>query len=160
MYCNFLEHGTEYAKQAVKEDDAGNFGKAFQLYMNALEYFHVQLKHDKNPQIKNTIRQKAMAYLRRAEELRTILDNGGNAPPLNVEPAVVEKPHTQVKPKDGEEKGKEDPERAKLRAGLDSVIIREKPNVKWSDVAGLEIAKQALQEAVVLPVKFPQFFTG
>ncbi|KAK7820434.1 protein suppressor of k(+) transport growth defect 1 [Quercus suber] len=36
----------------------------------------------------------------------------------------------------------------------------EKPNVKWSDVAELESAKQALQEAVILPVKFPQFFTG
>uniref|UniRef100_A0A7N2LI65 Uncharacterized protein n=1 Tax=Quercus lobata TaxID=97700 RepID=A0A7N2LI65_QUELO len=55
-----------------------------------------------------------------------------------------------------EEWGKdaEDPEQAKLRAGLDSVIIREKPNVKWSDMAGLESAKQALQEAVILPVKF------
>ena len=47
-----------------------------------------------------------------------------------------------------------------LRSGLNSAIIREKPNVKWSDVAGLESAKQSLQEAVILPVKFPQFFTG
>ena len=30
----------------------------------------------------------------------------------------------------------------------------------WNDVAGLESAKQTLQEAVILPVKFPQFFTG
>jgi hypothetical protein len=27
-------------------------------------------------------------------------------------------------------------------------------------VAGLEGAKEALKEAVILPVKFPQFFTG
>ena len=57
-------------------------------------------------------------------------------------------------------KDAEYPEQAKLRADLDSVIIREKPNVKWSDKARLESAKQALQEAVILPVKFPQFFTG
>ena len=57
-------------------------------------------------------------------------------------------------------KDAEDPEQAKLRAGLDYAIIREKPNVKCSDVAGLKSAKQALQEAVILPVKFPQFFTG
>ena len=36
----------------------------------------------------------------------------------------------------------------------------EKPNVSWSDVAGLEGAKEALKEAVILPIKFPQLFTG
>ena len=36
----------------------------------------------------------------------------------------------------------------------------EKPNVQWSDVAGLESAKEALKEAVILPIKFPHLFTG
>ena len=39
MYSNFKEHVIEYVKQAVQEDDAGNYSKAFPLYMNALEYF-------------------------------------------------------------------------------------------------------------------------
>ncbi|CAI9118481.1 OLC1v1020059C1 [Oldenlandia corymbosa var. corymbosa] len=54
----------------------------------------------------------------------------------------------------------DDQEQSKLRAGLNSAIISEKPNVHWNDVAGLESAKQALQEAVILPIMFPQFFTG
>ena len=33
-------------------------------------------------------------------------------------------------------------------------------HAQWDDVAGLEGAKDALKEAVILPVKFPQFFTG
>ena len=49
---------------------------------------------------------------------------------------------------------------SKLRGALASSIVSEKPNVKWDDVAGLEGAKEALKEAVVLPTKFPQFFTG
>jgi len=32
--------------------------------------------------------------------------------------------------------------------------------LQWDDVAGLEAAKDALKEAVILPVKYPQFFTG
>lgn len=53
-----------------------------------------------------------------------------------------------------------DEEKKKLRGGLEGAIVQEKPNVKWSDVAGLELAKETLREAVILPVKFPQLFTG
>ncbi|KAF1886620.1 hypothetical protein Lal_00045853 [Lupinus albus] len=159
MYSNFKEQAIEYVKQAVQEDNAGNYAKAFPLYMNALEYFKTHLKYEKNPKIREAITMKFTEYLRRAEEIRTVLDEGGPGPSSNGDAAVATRPKT--KPKDGGGEGDgEDPEQAKLRAGLNSAIIREKPNVNWNDVAGLESAKQALQEAVILPVKFPQFFTG
>ncbi|XP_024029230.1 protein SUPPRESSOR OF K(+) TRANSPORT GROWTH DEFECT 1 isoform X1 [Morus notabilis] len=158
MYANFKEHAIEYVKQAVQEDNAGNYSKAFCLYMNALEYFKTHLKYEKNPKIKEAITQKFVEYLRRAEEVRAILDSGASGPKSNGG-AAADAPQ-KPKSKGGDAKDGEDREQAKLRAGLDSAIIREKPNVKWSDVAGLESAKQALKEAVILPVKFPQFFTG
>ena len=43
---------------------------------------------------------------------------------------------------------------------LSDAIVVEKPNIKWDDVAGLEAAKEALKEAVILPIKFPHLFTG
>jgi vacuolar protein-sorting-associated protein 4 len=160
MYSNFKEQAIEYVRQAVQEDNAGNYAKAFPLYMNALEYFKTHLKYEKNPKIKEAITQKFTEYLRRAEEIRVVLDDGGSAgPAANGDAAVVTRAKTKPGNKDGDGDG-EDPEQTKLRAGLNSTIIREKPNVKWSDVAGLESAKEALQEAVILPVKFPQFFTG
>ena len=61
--------------------------------------------------------------------------------------------------KDGEDDD-QDPETKKLRAGLTSSILSEKPNIKWDDVAGLEGAKASLKEAVILPIKFPHLFTG
>eukprot|EP00850_Spirogloea_muscicola_P006700 SM000032S12084 [mRNA] locus=s32:395985:398805:+ [translate_table: standard] len=160
MYSNFKEQAIEYVKQAVAEDNAGNYVKAFPLYMNGLEYFKTHLKYEKNPKIKEAITQKFTEYLRRAEEIRAVLDGDGAAP--NGDAAVVTKPKTKNGKKDGDGGGDngEDPDVAKLRLGLNSAIIREKPDIKWSDVAGLEGAKQALQEAVILPVKFPQFFTG
>jgi vacuolar protein-sorting-associated protein 4 len=51
-------------------------------------------------------------------------------------------------------------EDAELSGALEGAIVAEKPNVKWDDVAGLEGAKEALKEAVILPLKFPQLFTG
>lgn len=43
---------------------------------------------------------------------------------------------------------------------MEGAIVAEKPNVSWEDVAGLEGAKSALKEAVILPIKFPHMFTG
>ena len=57
-------------------------------------------------------------------------------------------------------KDDDDPEVKKLRQGLQGAILSESPNVQWDDVAGLAQAKEALKEAVILPIKFPQLFTG
>ena len=53
-----------------------------------------------------------------------------------------------------------DPEAKKLRGALAGAILTDKPNIKWEDVAGLEQAKEALKEAVILPIKFPHLFVG
>ncbi|GLU19206.1 hypothetical protein SLE2022_354680 [Rubroshorea leprosula] len=157
MYSNFKEQAIENIKQAMQEDNASNHAKAFPLYMNALESFKTHLKYEKNPKIREAITQNFTEYLRHAEEIRAVLNEGGPGPSSNWDTVVATRPKT--KPKDEGGDG-QDPKQSKLRAGFNSAIIREKPNVKWNDVAGLESAKQALQEAVILPVKFPQFFTG
>lgn len=54
----------------------------------------------------------------------------------------------------------EDPEKRALRHALESAVVVEKPNVKWSDVAGLEGAKEALREAVILPLRLAHLFKG
>ncbi|MED6222378.1 Vacuolar protein sorting-associated protein 4B [Stylosanthes scabra] len=137
-YGFFKEQAIEYVKQAVQEDNVGNYAKAFPLYMNALEYFKTCLKYEPNLKIREAIQDKFNQYLRRAEEIRAVLDEGQPSPTYF---RLAAKPGGSG-------------------AALNSVIRREKPNVKWSDVAGLERAKQAFQEAVILPLKFPQFFTG
>ena len=63
------------------------------------------------------------------------------------------------KESDSDEDG-DDPEKKKMQTKLEGAIVMEKPNVSWNDVAGLEGAKEALKEAVILPIKFPQLFTG
>ena len=137
-------------KEAVIEDNAGNYEKALPLYINALEFIKTHLKYEKNPKSQEIFQAKFTEYLQRAEELRAVLDNkqnGGGNEALGVRPKKAGK--------DGGDK--EGTEREKMKESLGSAIVMEKPNVKWDDVAGLEGAKQALKEAVVLLVKFPQF---
>ncbi|KAK7825623.1 protein suppressor of k(+) transport growth defect 1 [Quercus suber] len=117
--------------------------------MNALEYFKTHLKYEKNPKIKEAITQKFTEYLRRAEEIRAVLDDGGPGPASN---------GRRSRSKGDAGPGPTSVEQ--IRAELESWgIVREKPKVKWSDVAGLDTAKQALQEAFILPLKLPHFFT-
>jgi len=50
-----------------------------------------------------------------------------------------------------------------MRELADSIqreIIVANPMVFWEDIAGLTTAKQMVKEAVVMPLKYPQFFTG
>ena len=47
-----------------------------------------------------------------------------------------------------------------LAKAFSTAIATEKPNVKWDDIAGLKKAKYVLQEAIILPSKFPQLFVG
>lgn len=47
-----------------------------------------------------------------------------------------------------------------MQQKLEGAIVMTKPNIKWTDVAGLEAAKTALKEAVILPIQFPYLFTG
>lgn len=44
--------------EAVREDQDGNYQKAFDLYKIALDYFSAHLKYEKNPRSKEAIQQK------------------------------------------------------------------------------------------------------
>ncbi len=98
--------------------------------------------------------------MERAETLRGVIDRKVQSPTNG---SGNEGIGTKPRPSAGSNNNgsqEEDAEVARLRGALGNAVVTEKPNVKWSDVAGLDGAKAALQEAVILPVKFPQFFTG
>lgn len=159
MYSDFKGKAIEFVKVAVAEDEAGNYEKALQNYKAALEYFSTHLKYEKNPRSAEAIRAKFKEYLERAEYLKTVIDGRQENPPA----AAANGAATAQRKKGtggGDGGNDNDKDRERLKGQLGSAIITEKPNVKWDDVAGLEGAKEALKEAVILPVKFPQFFTG
>lgn len=47
-----------------------------------------------------------------------------------------------------------------LVTALERDIISDDPNVHWDDIAGNKEAKRLLEEAVVLPLLIPDYFTG
>ncbi|KAF7732749.1 Vacuolar protein sorting-associated protein 4 [Apophysomyces ossiformis] len=153
---DFLAKAIEIVKKATEEDHKGNHKEAYTHYQNALEYFMTAIKYERNDKLKEPIRKRFVEYLDRAEMLKEYLNN-------QEKEAVASNGTSKTKKKQGSgsaEDDDDDPEMKKMRASLTGAILTEKPNVRWDDVAGLEGAKEAIKEAVILPIKFPHFFTG
>jgi len=93
-------------------------------------------------------------YLNKAEELKKKLKEPKKQ--------VVKQGHgTSKKDEKGEKGGdgdSKDEMDEELKKALEGVIVREKPDLHWDDVAGLELAKRALHEAIVLPLQFPSMY--
>ncbi|CAK9858664.1 unnamed protein product [Sphagnum jensenii] len=51
-------------------------------------------------------------------------------------------------------------EMRELAESITRDIVRGDLDVQWSSIKGLENAKRLLKEAVVMPIKYPQYFTG
>ena len=47
-----------------------------------------------------------------------------------------------------------------FQSELSDIIMIEKPAVKWSDVAGLEMAKKLLKQAVIMGTGGSEMFEG
>jgi len=45
-----------------------------------------------------------------------------------------------------------------LKASFNELVIKEKPNVRWDDVIGLDDAKRAIRESIVFPFERPDLF--
>ncbi|KAF8320026.1 AAA-domain-containing protein [Clavulina sp. PMI_390] len=157
---NFLDKAVAIVQKAIDEDHNGNYQEAYRQYQNSLEYFVMALKYEKNEKLKTIIRNKTEEYLGRAEKLKEYLakaEESKSRGALGANGAATSGVGGKTK---GSGEDGDDAELKKLRAGLSSAIITETPNIKWDDVAGLEAAKEALKEAVILPIKFPHLFTG
>ncbi|WFD33742.1 Vacuolar protein sorting-associated protein 4 [Malassezia cuniculi] len=140
----------DIVQRAIDEDVKQNYQEAYVQYQNSLDYFMMALKYEKNDKLKQLIRSKFVEYLDRAEKLKEHLAKSSQGSKSAIGAGGTEKT---------EEDGL-DAETKKLRSGLAGAILTERPNVQWDDIAGLTTAKEALKEAVILPIKFPQLFTG
>lgn len=152
----FLSKGIDLVQKAIEADNSTKYEEAYKLYYNGLDYLMLAIKYEKNNQSKELIKSKFTEYLTRAEQLKEHLEKQSKQSSAeNSSGGGI----TKAK-KSGDGNDDDDADTKKLRGALAGAILTETPNVKWEDIAGLDQAKEALKEAVILPVKFPQLFTG
>lgn len=153
-----IQKAIDLVTRATEEDKKKNYAEALRLYQHGVEYFLHAIKYETNgDKAKESIRAKCTEYLERAEKLKDFLKKDHKKKPIPAGDSGVGKAD---KDKDEGSDEEEDSEYKKLTKGLEGKVMVEKPDVKWDDVAGLELAKESLKEAVILPIKFPHLFTG
>ena len=124
-----------------------------------------------NNQTKQNIRAKVETYIKRAEEIKKMPKNGPVKKKALADDAA-DRGNSRDNKRNEDDSGDIDKKRIKQKFEgiflhfIDSCMsyiigaIVTDPNVSFSDVVGLDQAKEALKEAVILPVKFPQLFQG
>lgn len=136
--------------------------KAYDEFIEGIELLVRLGKYMKDtPSAASVINKKTKEYMDEAKRMKDLM----TSEPLNSHqgsaPGDAKAGGNDLGNSGNSGKGKEeDKEGDKFKAALSQAIVTEKPNVKWEDVAGLEQAKKCLQEAIILPVKFPDIFVG
>ncbi len=141
MSKELFQHAMNIAKRAIQQDESGNYKMAVSNYIEAADILTRYIKTSTNAEMKKICYSKAEQYLKRAKELRDGLQ-----------------PDAPVYAKDG--KTKISKESSKMRQALEETIVMEKPDITMDEVANLDLAKQALREAIVLPLERPDLFQG
>ncbi|MFX1391257.1 MAG: AAA family ATPase [Promethearchaeota archaeon] len=149
------QYAVSTAKEAVALDNQGKFRQAINKYQRAAEILMQFMKYNKNPQMRNLCKKNIEEYVERAKILKSHLSG---VRPRRAKPGVT--PSEAGDMGSDTDSGGVSSEEQELIDTISGTIVTESPNVKWSDIAGLENVKQALREAIVLPIAKPELFTG
>ncbi len=149
------QYAVQEAKEAVSLDNRGQYREAINKYQRAAEILIQFVKFNKNPNMIRLCEKNIEEYVTRAKVLKSQISGSR---PKHISKTEAGEPEAEDRIKsEGGEYTEEEQELIKM---ISSTIVTESPNVKWIDIAGLENVKQAVREAIVLPIMKPQLFTG
>lgn len=140
MSQNLYAKARKIAQEAVKADDSNNHKEAYRLYLQSAEILLELTKFTENPQLSKIYENRAKEYIGRAKTLNKLIK-------------------TQIPNKSSKNPSSSE-ENSEYDKVLESSIVSETPDLTLNDVAGLEDVKRSLREAIVLPLKRPDLFTG
>lgn len=147
------QSATKYALEAVRLDKQGSKGMAITMYQKGISTLLKLVRLYPNYGLNSVYIQRAQAYQERIKALQ----GGGPVQPFNNGNGNG---HSQPEQSFGMMDNQPQAETGTTdeKASYDELVLQEKPNVSWSQVVGLEIAKKAIKEAIVYPVERPDLF--
>jgi SpoVK/Ycf46/Vps4 family AAA+-type ATPase len=129
---------SKFAAEAIKLDSQGARGMAIANYQRAIESLVKLIQLYPDNKLNRVYTERMGAYQNRIKALQ--MTNVGLEP-------VVDSRATPEQQK-----------QSLARNEFDDLIMKEKPNISWAEVVGLDDAKNALRESIVYPAKRPDLF--
>lgn len=132
---------SKYASEAIKFDSQGARGTAIANYQKAIDCLVKLMKLYPNSKLNPIYKERTNSYHNRIKSLQ---ESHG------VEPAVD--------PKASPSEQSKSVKRQESENSFDEMVLKEKPDVSWDEVIGIDDAKNALRESIVYPTKRPDLF--
>ena len=133
---------SKYASAAIKYDSEGGRGMAITHYQKAIESLLKLQRLYPDSQLNKIYAERMKSYQNRIISLQSMSQN-------DVEPVI----DPTASPAE---------QRSNLvnnsKNSFEEMVMKEKPNVRWDDVVGVDDAKNALRESIVYPTKRPDLF--
>jgi len=136
---------TKYALEAVRLDKQGSRGMAITMYQKGISTLLKLVRLYPDYGLNSVYIQRAQAYQDRIKALQ------GEGPVQSFQPQ-------QERSVEMTDQSPEAETGTDGKASYDELVLDEKPNVRWTQVVGLDPAKKAIKEAIVYPVERPDLF--
>lgn len=161
---------SKYAAEAIRLDSEGSRGMAIQSYQRAIEALVKLVQVYPEYKLNRIYMERASTYQNRIKALQMTLDVTDGMSECKSDPAsagAVNPPrqkrnsvHTRVQNTDEPSDVQNDIHKASetSKVDFDGLLLKEKPEVSWDEVVGLEDAKRAIRESIVYPTKRPDLF--
>ena len=149
---------SRHAADAIRLDSQGSRGMAVQSYQHAIEALVKLVQIYPEYKLNKVYMERASAYQNRIKALqmsRSIDEVGSivNESPKNYHTlgsnSITPERYRNSKQTGNDSSAKDD---------LEELVMKEKPDVSWDEVIGLEDAKRAIRESIVYPTKRSDLF--
>ena len=132
---------SQFATAAIKYDSQGARGMAVTHYQKAIDSLLKLMHLYPNSKLNKIYTERMKSYKTRIEVLQA--DGIGIEPTVDPTASPQEQKASLAK---------------NTQNNFDDMVMREKPEVKWRDVVGIDDAKNALRESIVYPTKRGDLF--
>ncbi len=157
-----LDHGLKnLLDRAIELDQRGMKNEACQYYLKASKILIKLANSASLPSVRKHYFNRAQECVDRVRYLSGIKKkSAGPVDGLATPPTMDSTPAESITVASKKPEQDLDDDEKRLQEMISDTIISERPNIKMTEVAGLDDAKQAINDAILTPLKHPELFKG